>query len=342
MGLTDTTARKVTALIILLLFGVLIFFIIQPFVYAILWGLILAYMFFPLHVRLTSWVRSKTFSATLLVIVVLVLVVVPLWFVVPLMIQQLFEIFKFSQDLDLTHLIVRLLPDASTQVVGQLSDSVRTVITKLTSSMLSSLSSLFLNLPLILMNVFIFFFVFFFTLRDADKLRSFAHGISPFSSGREKMLINRFKEITHSILYGMVVVGLVQGLLAGLGFWVFGVKNALFLTVLAIFFSMLRVVGPYLVWIPVAFYLFSSSSLGITLGFILYNVIIVSNIDNILFTYLISKRANLSPVIALISSLGGVYFFGIIGLILGPLLFSFFLLLLELYKEHKLLEFFGN
>jgi predicted PurR-regulated permease PerM len=194
----------------------------------------------------------------------------------------------------------------------------------------------------LLIDLIVICFVFFITLRDNQKIKDFLKGISPISKAREKVWIKTFKDITYSVIYGHFLIGLIQGLTAGLGFWIFGVKNALVLTIIATVLAILPMVGAYLIWIPVAIYMFASGSTGLAIGYVLYNVILVSNIDNILRVYILTKRTNLSPFIALISSIGGLYFFGLIGLILGPLIFAYFIIFIDLYKEKNLLSLFAK
>jgi predicted PurR-regulated permease PerM len=88
--------------------------------------------------------------------------------------------------------------------------------------------------------------------------------------------------------------------------------------------------------------MFASGNIVIAIIFTLYNLIIVSNVDNLLLAYIVSKRTTLSPFIALISSIGGLYLFGVIGLILGPLIFAYFIILLDLYRNKNLLSLFSK
>jgi predicted PurR-regulated permease PerM len=244
------------------------------------------------------------------------------------------------QTLDMASLVSNIFPGASTQFLSQLSVALSTIISKLSSSVLNYLINAFLNIPTLLIDVLVICFVFFFTLRDSERLKEFVKAMSPLSASREKMLIKYFEDVTYSIIYGVVVVGVIQGLLAGLGFLIFGVENALVLTVLAIFFAVLPIAGPFFVWIPIAIYMFSLGNTAVAIAFLLYNLIIVSGADNVLRVYILSKRTNLSPVFALISAIGGLFLFGVIGLILGPLIFAYFIILLDMYREKNLLSLF--
>lgn len=342
MELNDKMIREISAILVALVFGILVFLAIKPFIFAVIWGLILAYIFMPVFNWINFRLNGKTISALIIVFLVALVTIVPIWFVVPIIVQQVFELFTYSQTLDLTSMIQNIFPTSSPQFTAQLSTTITSLIGKGTSSVMNSLISTFLDIPMLIVNMVIIGLVFFFTMRDYDKLKEFIKGISPLSKAKEKIVVKHFKDITYSTIYGRFVVGLVQGLLASLGFVIFGVNNALVLSALAIFLCLIPVVGVFLIWIPLAVYMLIMGQTGIAIAFVLYNGIIVSNIDNLLMAYLLSKRTNLSPLFALISSIGGLFLFGVIGIILGPLIFAYFIIILDLYREKNLLSLFAT
>jgi predicted PurR-regulated permease PerM len=342
MDFNDKTLREISAIAVVLVFLVLVFFSIRPIFFAILWGMILAYIFFPVYNKLIHYIKNKTFSAILVSLIASIVIIVPLWFVMPIIVQQVFEIFRVSQSLDMSSFAHNLFPTASAQFTVQLGATINTLISKASSSVMTSIIDTFMNIPSMLINFVVICFVFFFTLRDSDKLKHFIKSVSPISPAKQQIWIKPFKDITYSIIYGNFIVGFVQGLTAGLGFLIFGVQNALVLTILAIFMAILPVAGAFMVWIPIAIYMFVQGNTTIGIAFVLYNVILVQNIDNILRVYILSKRTNLSPVFALISAVGGLFLFGVIGLILGPLIFAYFIILIDLYKEKNLLSIFAK
>jgi predicted PurR-regulated permease PerM len=342
MEINDKLVKEISAIVVIILFGVLVFFAIQPLIYAILWGLILGYVFMPVYNKILHYVKNDYLAASITLILSVLIILIPMWFIVPLVIQQIFEIYKFSQAMDLQGFVNSIFPGASTQFVAQFGATLNTMIGKLASVVMSSLVDMSLNVPLILVDVFVAGFVFFFTLKDADKIKAFVKSISPLSKAKEKIVIKQFKDITYSTVYGRFLVGKVQGLLAGLGFLIFGVKNALVFTMLSVFLAVLPVLGVFLVWIPVAIYMFAAGNVAMAIAFVLYNLVLVSNVDNLLMAYIVSKRTSLSPVFALISCIGGLFLFGVTGLVLGPLIFAYFIILVDLYRNRNLLELFAD
>ena len=111
-------------------------------------------------------------------------------------------------------------------------------------------------------------------------------------------------------------------------------SSVLVLTILAVFFGILPIIGTMIVWLPVVIYLLIQGKL-LSLIIILIFGIISSNVDYPLRTLFVNKRTNLNSFIILISMIGGLLFFGILGLVLGPLIFSYLIILLEIYKKNK-------
>ena len=342
MELDHKLIKEISAIAVIILFGILVFLSIRPIIMAIAWGVILAYIFMPIYNRMHKYLKNDIVSASLTLIIALLLVVLPLWFLLPEAFQQIFELYKLSQSLDLTGFIQSILPSASPQLLTQFAAAINAFIGNIASSILSSIVTTSLNLPRILLDIVVVAFVFFFSLKDSGKILAFIKSISPLSKANEKIVTQQFKDITYSTIYGRFVVGLVQGLFAGIGFLIFGVGNTLVLTIVAIMLAVLPVVGVFLIWIPISIYMFVSGHIVAAIIFTLYNLILVSNIDNLISMYIISKRTTLSPFIALISSVGGLFLFGVIGLILGPLIFAYFIILLDLYRNKNLLSLFSD
>jgi len=129
-------------------------------------------------------------------------------------------------------------------------------------------------------------------------------------------------------------LGVIQGLVIAIGLFIFGVPNALLLSLLAVVAGILPIVGPMLVWIPVVAYLFLQANTLAAVGILIFGII-GSNIDNILRPFLVSKMAKIHSGVVLVGMIGGLFLFGILGLILGPLILSYLLIILEVYIERN-------
>ncbi len=341
MEISDKDIKRLSVLLLILLLAILVFILVRPIGLSIIGGLLLAYTFFPIYKRILNKTKAKNISAIVVSLIVIILIVVPLYFLTPFMVNQVFELFKDAQAFDAQNLIKIIFPSAPESFIIQMTTTLGSVINKISSAILNTLVDLLLEIPTIMFHFVIVAFVFFFALRDSDKLGEFSSALSPLNKIQEKKLIQQFKDITNSIVYGQFVVGIVQGIVAGIGLFLFSIPNALILSVLTLILSVIPVLGAFFVWIPAAIYLFSQGNTFIATLFLLYNILIVSNIDNVLRLYIISKKTDLSQVIVLVGMIGGLFIFGMLGLILGPLILAYFITFLEAYKDNTLSSLFA-
>lgn len=341
MALDNQEVRKFAAIGFILVILVAAYFVIKPLFLSVVGGLILAYICFPLYKIVFKLFRERNTAALATCLIIVVVIFIPFWFLVPLMIQQLFDIFNASQTLDVAGLVDRVLPSFSDEIQRDVTSALITFMSKSFSSVINLLSSFILDLPTYLLYFAVIIFVFFFSLRDADKLKEYVTGLTPLKRDKEKHLAHQFKEITSSIIFGYVIVGLLQGIATGLGLLLFGVPNALLLTVFALFASVIPMIGPGLVWLPASVYLISIGKVSAGIGFLIYGALFVSTFDNFIRPYLVSRRTKIPSVVVLIGMIGGLLVFGILGLILGPLILAYLLTLLDAYKNKTLAEMFS-
>ena len=162
--------KKLLIMVLLFTLAVLVFLIIKPIFLSIVLGLLLAYIFRPLYRLVYRYIPEKNTSAGLVSLMAIIIILVPIWFIIPIIIQQLFEIFRFTQTLDVQKFVSAFFSGYSDQFANQLTVSLNSVISKVSSTMLSSLTDFLFNIPSLLLGLFIVAFVFFFTMRDGDKL----------------------------------------------------------------------------------------------------------------------------------------------------------------------------
>lgn len=343
MSITEKDIKKVSLIGLLILLLVLSFLIVRPILLSIIGGLILAYIFLPVQKLLVRFLKSKTISALVVSLILLALILLPLWYLLPIVSRQIFELFKIVQDLDLIPVIQSIFPNASEQFLTQISLTIKTTLSNLTVTIIDSTFDVLVNFFMIAVHAFIGVFVFFYALKDQDKLSSFASGLLPLSKNQEKVFVQQFKDITKSLLYGQVVAGLIQGITASLALYVFGVPNALILSLLAIGLSIIPLIGPGFVYVPVTVYmLVGGGNPLLAVGYLLFNLLIVSSIDNVFRAHFVSKKTNLSPALVLIGMIGGLLIFNVLGLILGPLILGYLIAFLKAYKENTLSTFFDS
>lgn len=158
----------------------------------------------------------------------------------------------------------------------------------------------------------------------------------PFSARNAERLRDRFRDVTISTLIGTGMTAAVQGLLVGLAFWVAGIPNALFWGVVTVILAILPVVGSGLVWGPGALALAIEGHYGTAIGLALWGILVVGNVDNIIRPAVFRRWAKIHPFITIIGAFAGINYFGLLGLIIGPLAISYFFELIRMYREEYL------
>ena len=332
----ERTFKKLSIFVALGILAVLTVLILWPIATAIITGLILSYIFYPVYADVLKFTKKKNISAVIIILLVIFIILIPIWFLLPLFAKQIFDLYLYLQTLDLNYFFQTVFPSISeTDFSRGLANSLNTFISNFVTITLSGASKIFLNFPVFALKAVVVFFVLFFGMRDAELFTDYVRSLSPFSKNTEKELSNKFKDITSSIIRGYILVGLLQGILVGIGLFVLGLPQALLLTITAIFTSIIPVLGAWVVWAPAAIYLLAKGHLIKAILLALYGGLFVSWIDNFLRPYIVSRKTKISTVIIIIGMIGGLLIFGILGLIIGPLILAYLLLILDAYRNRS-------
>lgn len=172
----------------------------------------------------------------------------------------------------------------------------------------------------------------FFLFRDGARLFRQVESLTPISQRYEELLATKFREVTQATVLGTLVTAVAQGLAGGIIFWLLGISNSLFWGTLMGFCSMVPVVGTAAVWFPWVLFLVITGSYGHALILALLSAFLVGMIDNVLRPMFIEGQSGMHSLVVFFSLMGGVAYFGVVGLIFGPILVSLFLTFLELYR----------
>ncbi|HUW43608.1 MAG TPA: AI-2E family transporter [Bacillota bacterium] len=332
--MNETDFRKIITVILLIILIVLSFFIVKPILISIIIGLILVFIFSPVYDWLNKYIKIKIISMILIIFFIVTIIFLPLWFLTPLLIKEAFAIFQAAQNVDFITPLQSVFPSlfASEQFSVEIGNILASFTTKITHSALDSLTNIILNFPTLLLQITVVLFTFFFALRDKDKLFEYVKTLMPFSKDVQEKLLKYTSGITSSLIYGQFFIGIIQGLTLGIGLFIFRVPNALFFTVLAMIAGVLPIVGTAIIYIPVAIYFFIIGDMFSAWGIIAFGII-SSSVDNFLRPLIVSRKTKINSGIILISMIGGLFFFGVLGLLLGPLIISYLLILLEVYRK---------
>ena len=315
---------------------ILAFIIIKPVVYAIIYGILLAYILYPVYKFILRKVKSENFSAFLLCFALFIIIALLFTVLVGSLLNQVVNLYFSFQQYDLETIVKESVPFvSSSQTAEKIADTIESSAAKFLGKFISGLGNFILDLPAILLQILVFFIILFYALRDGEKAYNYLKSLSPFKKEIQEKFFQHFKDITSSVIIGQIVVGIIQGIIAGTGYFIFGVPNALLLTILTIAIGVIPIIGPWFVWIPVDIYLFVIGRTGAGIGLLIFGLFLINWVDTIVRPLIVSKRTQINSAIVLIGMIGGLFVFGLIGLIIGPLILAYILLVLELYRKQQ-------
>jgi len=180
------------------------------------------------------------------------------------------------------------------------------------------------------------FFGLYYLIQSPDSAWKQVRPFIPFSGRNAEILRERFRDVTISTLIGTGLTASIQGLLVGLAFWITGIPNALFWGVVTVIVAILPVVGSALVWGPGVLHLALDGRYGMAIGLALWGAVVVGNIDNVIRPMVFRRWAQIHPFITIIGAFAGIQYFGLLGLLIGPLAISYFFELIRMYREEYL------
>ena len=178
---------------------------------------------------------------------------------------------------------------------------------------------------------FLTLYLLFFFLRDGARLLERIVGGLPIGDARERRLFQKFAEVSRATIKGTIVIGLVQGLLGGLIFWILGIEAAALWGVVMAVLSFLPAVGAALVWVPAAALLVATGRVEEGVVLLVFGTVIISLADNVLRPLLVGRDTEMPDYIVLVTTLGGLTFFGLSGVVVGPLIGALFLTVWDMF-----------
>ncbi|MEI6523628.1 MAG: AI-2E family transporter [Bacteroidota bacterium] len=185
----------------------------------------------------------------------------------------------------------------------------------------------------VLGNLGIMYFILFYLLSNTGNIENLVSSFLPFNSDNLSLLGKELETQVYSNALGSPVLATLQGIVASIGFYFFDLPDPIFWGMIAGVFSIIPFIGSALIWAPAGLYLFMENNVWQGFAIVIYGVLIISTIDNIFRFVFQSKIADVHPLITILGVIFGLKFFGVSGLIFGPLTLSYFLILLKIYRE---------
>jgi predicted PurR-regulated permease PerM len=325
--------------------------ILAPFLAGILVAITMALVFFPIHSRFLRWSGGRpNLAAGISVTTLFLIVIVPSVFFVGLLGKQAAAIYPWAQEQVRD---VRLNPDAAIEerlpaplkkIWARSQTLLQEAGVKPQATALRAIEGIGNKVSSagaeVVKNVFVFvfqtivmIFTLFFIFRDGSNLAQGVIALIPMESSYKTHILNRLNETLTAVVRGMFVTASLQGLLAGLGFAVAGVRFSVVLGFATAFLALIPFVGAAAIWLPVGIFLVLKGWTVQGLGILLWGGLVVSMVDNFLRPFIIGEKAKLPVVFLFFGTLGGLQAYGPIGLLVGPLTVASVLAFAKIYSE---------
>ena len=324
--------RKNLLIFSIVLLLVFIIYGLREYLSSLLGSVIVYILYLPMFRYLVEKKKWKhTLTAIIIILISFVVIVLPFLFLSVLLTDKI--VYYTSHYDEILNLVVRL--ETATGV--KLRD--KATITSIAANLGSYLSNLFPSLVNGALTVFIIlglmYFIMYYLLINNRDLNDLIYRFLPFKKSTIIALTEELKASVNANVLGLGIISLVQACLVGLGFWIFHIPDPFFWGLISFFAAFIPVLGTPLVWGPGAIYLFSQGHSGAGIGLLVYGTVLVMNIDNVLRLYIAKKMGDTHPLITMIGVVLGIPLFGILGLVIGPLMISYLLLLFKVYAKES-------
>lgn len=324
---------RYSLVVIILLLGVVIFFKITPFLGGLLgastlYVLLRGQMFYLTEKK--HW--RKWLMALLLLLETIIFCLIPIGLVVWLFVSKLQAVNLDPQSLlePVQHVAELIREKTGYDVLSRTNlNALLGVLPRIGQVLMGSISSFVINVVVLLL-------ILYFMLTGGKKMEAYVRNILPFNRRYKKDVLHEFHLVVRSNAIGVPVLAVLQGATAFLGYYLFGVPEALLWGVISCFATIIPVIGVAIVWIPLMLYIGVTGHWGMAVGLAAYCLVVVANVDNLIRSVLQKKMADTHPLITIFGVIIGLSLFGFMGVIFGPLLLSVFVLCVEIFREEYL------
>lgn len=314
---------------------------LRPFIGVLAWAMVLVIVFYPVHQRLKTRIGRPGLSALLSCVLVVLLAVLPLTVLTVAVAEELSAAVP-----NLPSKIAGVM-NPQTSLLGRVSEWIQGRFGVDTSRSEQFMADQLQRAGQFLLGVswnlaggiasgivkaFFVVFTMYYLFRDGEKIVNKLPAALPLELQQSEAIITRTREVVSASVYGIVVIASLQGLLGGLAFWILGLPSPLLWAVLMTFVCMIPVLGSFLVWLPLSIYLIANGHWTKAILLIIWGALVISTIDNFLRPKWMKNQTRLHELLVFFSVLGGISVFGLLGIVLGPVVLAITLGLLQTFR----------
>ena len=335
-------AGFVTLLIVLAIALYVCWRMLQPFFNVLLWATVLAVVFYPMHRRVRARTGRPSLAAALSTLLVIVFILLPVTFITVAIVRELtgaatglqagMENFSLASwprlawAMDWVGQYIHLDREAAQKFVIERMQGWGALLASSTLVVVGGAVGAIVQMVLV---VFTLFYLF----RDGERIKQAAYRMLPIERVQANDIALRTREVIAATVNGVLVIAAIQGTLGTLIFSILGLPSPLLWGVVMFFLCMIPMAGAFLVWAPAAIYLALTGHWIKALVLVGWGVLVIGAIDNVLSPRLVGQRAKLHELLVFFAVLGGLEVFGVLGLVLGPVVVAITLALIEMVRQ---------
>lgn len=326
----------------LIVFIYVAYLLIKPFIITVLTSGIIAYVFYPLFKSFKKYIKNDKFASFIVSTIIVLLVTIPSVFLIQSLTKEAYVIYSLGlQKLTVTELTACETSNIFCDFINLFGNIeakfyLEQALEKGTSFILDFISSIALSIPWIIVNLFIILFITYYLFISMSELKQKIFSILPFNKNHIRLILKNLNDVTYSIVYGTFIVAILEALLGMLGFAFIGASSPVLWGLVIGFLTFIPMIGPSVVWVP-AFIMQLYQGIYWKIAVIGITGVSLTLIDTFLKPIIMGDKADLNPALVLLGVLGGLNLFGIVGIILGPFILSFFSVLFKIYMQERII-----
>lgn len=334
----------ITLTFLVLVLGYLSYQILKPFLSPIAWAIVLSLVFYPIYAFLLRYIKWRTAASFITLGIILIIILGPFSYLSFLLVKELKVISDYVEgerietlQKTLEHPGIKALVDRITSLFNiteaEMDKAIIDGISKFGKDLIGRITKGMGDIVTVALNFVFMAFAIFFLLKDGPEFLKRIRDYMPFSEEQKDRLTTQIRDIIISTVYGGVVVAIIQGIIGGFAFYILGIPSPVVWGLATSIASFIPLIGAFAVWGPATVYLFLQGAVLKGVALAIVGVFGISLIDNVLKPIIIGGRTKMPILAIFFSVLGGIKLFGLIGLVMGPLVLAIFVSVVEIFRN---------
>jgi predicted PurR-regulated permease PerM len=309
---------------------IFLFFSLNEFINAFL-GALIFYVLFRKFMRLLveKYKWKKWLASTLIIFISFLVIIIPLFGLLYVLIGRVQTILTYPQDVVMGYhtLIGKLNGIFNHEIINS------SMVAEYSKTLAAEIPSILNSSLMLVGSLLMMYFLLFYLLTNIGNVETSFFSYLPFGTEGINILTKELHDMIFANAIAVPLIALGQGIVASIGFWIFGLNDPFFWGILCGCTSIIPVIGAGLIWLPAGFYMLGTAETELGIGILFYGVLVISTVDNIFRFFFAKWFADVHPIITILGVIIGLKWFGLAGLVFGPLMISYLFLLLKIYRK---------